>query len=89
MVLVKGYPVSPASCNGSILVSNSRSVRLSYDFSRSVRKGTWGAESIEERRAACLLSLGDQLYASVAMAWCMALAICSSDASEVQNGGMA
>ena len=39
MVLVKGFPVSPASCNGSILVSNSRSVRLSYDFSRSVRRG--------------------------------------------------
>jgi len=49
--------------------------------------GRW--ESIEERRAARLLSLGDRLYASAAMAWCMALAIFSSDASVVQNGGMA
>ena len=36
-----------------------------------------------------LLLLGDRVYASVAMAWCMALAIFSSDASVVQNGGMA
>ena len=38
-VLVNRFPGFPASYKGSVLVSHSRSVRLSYDFSRSVRRG--------------------------------------------------